>query len=155
MNFRLADDSADASISTAGITASGLIDCSSQVRGTSFRITLGNSYTWNSGTQMKCSTDGDFTLLNAAATAFTQIQFGGTTSSFSALRVNSTTIDFKLADNSAYTATQSLYQRFGSGSPEGVVTAPIGAYYSRTDGGAITSLYVKESGAGNTGWVAK
>ena len=27
--------------------------------------------------------------------------------------------------------------------------------YSRTDGGAGTSLYVKESGTGNTGWVAK
>ena len=52
-------------------------------------------------------------------------------------------------------AIQSLYQRFGSGSPEGVVTAPIGATYSRTDGSAGTSFYVKESGTGNTGWVAK
>ena len=43
----------------------------------------------------------------------------------------------------------------GSGSPEGVVTAPVGSQYHRTDGGAGTSMYVKESGAGNTGWVAK
>lgn len=43
----------------------------------------------------------------------------------------------------------------GAGSPEGVVTAPIGSLYSRTDGGAGTSFYVKESGASNTGWVAK
>lgn len=43
----------------------------------------------------------------------------------------------------------------GTGSPEGVVTAPVGSIYSRTDGGAGTSLYVKESGAGNTGWVGK
>lgn len=43
----------------------------------------------------------------------------------------------------------------GSGSPEGVVTAPIGSLYSRTNGGALTSIYVKESGSGNTGWVAK
>jgi hypothetical protein len=43
----------------------------------------------------------------------------------------------------------------GTGSPEGVVTAGIGSIYSRTDGGASTSLYVKESGAGNTGWTAK
>ena len=49
----------------------------------------------------------------------------------------------------------SLYIRFGSGSPEGVVTAPVGALYSRTDGGASTTLYVKESGTGNTGWIAK
>lgn len=43
----------------------------------------------------------------------------------------------------------------GSGSPEGVVTAPVGSLYSRTDGAAGTSLYVKESGSGNTGWAAK
>lgn len=43
----------------------------------------------------------------------------------------------------------------GSGTPEGSVTAPVGSLYSRTDGGAGTSLYVKESGTGNTGWVAK
>jgi hypothetical protein len=43
----------------------------------------------------------------------------------------------------------------GTGSPEGVVTAPIGSFYSRKDGGAGTSMYVKESGTGNTGWVAK
>ena len=43
----------------------------------------------------------------------------------------------------------------GSGTPESVVTAPIGSLFSRTDGGAGTSLYVKETGAGNTGWVGK
>lgn len=43
----------------------------------------------------------------------------------------------------------------GSGSPEGVKTAPVGSIFSRTDGGAGTSFYVKESGVGNTGWVAK
>lgn len=42
-----------------------------------------------------------------------------------------------------------------SGSPEGVITANVGAMYTRTDGGAGTTLYVKESGTGNTGWVAK
>lgn len=43
----------------------------------------------------------------------------------------------------------------GAGSPEGVLTAPQGSIYMRTDGGANTSFYVKESGTGNTGWVAK
>lgn len=43
----------------------------------------------------------------------------------------------------------------GAGTPEGAVTAAIGSLYTRTDGGANTTLYVKESGAGNTGWVAK
>lgn len=44
----------------------------------------------------------------------------------------------------------------GSGSPEGAIAAPVGSIYLRTgDGGAGSTLYVKESGTGNTGWVAK
>lgn len=43
----------------------------------------------------------------------------------------------------------------GAGSPEALVTAPVGSLYSRSDGGAGTTLYVKQSGTGNTGWVAK
>jgi hypothetical protein len=43
----------------------------------------------------------------------------------------------------------------GTGSPETVVTATVGSLYSRTNGGAGTSLYVKETGAGNTGWIGK
>jgi hypothetical protein len=45
--------------------------------------------------------------------------------------------------------------RFGSGSPEGVVTGAVGSMYRRTDGGVGTTLYIKETGAGNTGWAAK
>lgn len=47
------------------------------------------------------------------------------------------------------------YVTRGSGSPESVVTAPVGSLFLRTDGGASTTLYIKESGTGNTGWVAK
>lgn len=42
-----------------------------------------------------------------------------------------------------------------TGTPEAQVTAPVGSLCTRDDGGANTTLYVKESGAGNTGWVAK
>ena len=45
--------------------------------------------------------------------------------------------------------------RVGTGTPEGAVTAPVGSLFTRTDGGASTTLYVKESGTGNTGWAAK
>jgi hypothetical protein len=45
--------------------------------------------------------------------------------------------------------------RTGAGTPEGAVTAPVGSMYTDTTGGAGTTLYVKESGAGNTGWVGK
>lgn len=43
----------------------------------------------------------------------------------------------------------------GTGSPESNVTGNVGDLYSRTDGGAGTSLYVKESGTGTTGWAGK
>ena len=43
----------------------------------------------------------------------------------------------------------------GTGSPESVVTAPVGSLWLRTDGGASTTLYVKQTGTGNTGWAAK
>lgn len=43
----------------------------------------------------------------------------------------------------------------GPGTPEGFVTAAVGSLYLRTDGGAGTTLYVKQSGTGNTGWVGK
>ena len=42
------------------------------------------------------------------------------------------------------------YGRYvGSGSPEGVVTAPVGSLYTDTTNGV---LYIKETGTGNTGW---
>lgn len=43
----------------------------------------------------------------------------------------------------------------GTGSPEGAVSAPPGSIYSRISGGDMTTLYIKVSGTGNTGWLAK
>ena len=43
----------------------------------------------------------------------------------------------------------------GTGSPEGVLTAGVGSTYGRTDGSAGNTLYVKETGVGNAGWVSK
>lgn len=43
----------------------------------------------------------------------------------------------------------------GAGTPEGVVTAVVGSMFLRNNGGLGTTLYIKESGTGNTGWVSK
>ncbi|HYG60982.1 MAG TPA: hypothetical protein VEL74_00245 [Thermoanaerobaculia bacterium] len=43
----------------------------------------------------------------------------------------------------------------GTGTPEGVVAAPVCSLFLRQDGTAATTLYVKTSGTGNTGWTAK
>jgi peptidoglycan/xylan/chitin deacetylase (PgdA/CDA1 family) len=45
--------------------------------------------------------------------------------------------------------------RWGNGSPEGVVTGVRGSVWYRLDGGVSATEYVKESGTGNTGWVAR
>lgn len=46
--------------------------------------------------------------------------------------------------------------RSGTNTPEGAVVGSVGDIFLRTNGGAATCLYVKESGAAtNTGWVAK
>ena len=83
------------------------------------------------------------------------LQLGGTTSAFPAIARSGTGIAIVAADNSQFVAISSLYQRFGTGTPEGVVNAPAGAIYHRSDGGTGTSFYVKESPSGSTGWVAK
>ena len=52
-------------------------------------------------------------------------------------------------------STGSLWSS-GTGDPNGVIVGSPGDLFSRTDGGAGTSFYVKESGVGtNTGWVGK
>lgn len=42
---------------------------------------------------------------------------------------------------------------FGTGAPEGAITAPTGSLYIR-DNGTTAIIYQKQSGSGNTGWAA-
>ncbi len=44
---------------------------------------------------------------------------------------------------------------FGNYVPEGQLAAPVGSLFLYGLGGSGTTLYVKESGTGNTGWAAK
>jgi hypothetical protein len=43
----------------------------------------------------------------------------------------------------------------GTGSPEGVLAAKVGTTYINLSGGVGSTLYIKESGTGNTGWAGK
>lgn len=103
--------------------------------------------------------------------------FGSTLPQFSNTTVNGAiTADLPYTNlydvaNSVYESQQRVYKitqngqiefvpfnciiTFGLNSPEGVVTASPGSLYLNRAGGAGTSLYVKESGSGNTGWAAK
>lgn len=68
---------------------------------------------------------------------------------------NGSTVALKVATDGIAFGASGPKDFWGSGSPEGVVTAIVGSTYRRTDGSTGTSFYVKESGTGNTGWVAK
>lgn len=83
-----------------------------------------------------------------------KVTIDGTTSSFDANCV----VAGSLVIHSGYVSLNSGETRIiksGAGTPEGSQTASPGSLYLRTDGGAGTTLYIKESGTGNTGWIAK
>jgi hypothetical protein len=108
---------------------------------------------------------GILTLYDNARTDFNLLQFGGA-AGFPGLHrvgselqvvVGSTAAAINVAAVDAdMTFIQDRFRRKGAGTPEGAVTAPVGAVYHRTDGGLLTSFYVKESSpTPNTGWVGK
>jgi len=52
------------------------------------------------------------------------------------------------------TSVSGLAPLTGTATPEGAVTAAVGRFYIDTDAAAGAVLYVKQTGSGNTGWVA-
>jgi hypothetical protein len=79
------------------------------------------------------------------------------------VREDSSGVANTVVDNKAYNCgvaveargTGSVLVHTGTGSPETAVRAAPGSEWRRTDGGASTSSYRKESGIGATGWVGK
>jgi hypothetical protein len=112
------------------------------------------------------SADGNLTLFNHFSTGFNLLTLGGITSAEPAIKRVGTELQVVIASTAAainvaavdadMTFIQDRFRRKGAGTPEGAVTAPVGAVYHRTDGGLLTSFYVKESSpTPNTGWVGK
>lgn len=63
---------------------------------------------------------------------------------------------FSVIPSNIQTNNEDNFIRWGTGSPEGAATAKVGSMFLRTDGGANTTLYIKESGDNTVnGWVAK
>jgi hypothetical protein len=101
---------------------------------TAVAYTSGHPYKWNSGgvNLANLDQDGSLTLKGAAVLGNGQLWALGTA---------------HMTNGAIFTT--------GTGSPEGSVTANVSSIYLRSDGGAGTTLYVKESGSGPTGWVGK
>lgn len=104
--------------------------------------TLADSYKFNGGDAISSSA-GSFTYVRSVDYTTGVLTLDGGSTASGAGTVSQT---------AAYFIGTSLS---GSGSPEGSVTANPGSVYLNISGGAGTSLYVKQSGTGNTGWVGK
>lgn len=89
LDIRLADDSGYADFNASNIAASG-----SLTAGVYVRLSSGNSV-------VTSPSSGVILLQDSAATNFGRLQFGGTTSSFPAIKRSSATLAMRLADDSA------------------------------------------------------
>jgi len=76
------------------------------ISGTNITASSGAYYAWTSKTRIKSPSDGVVTLLNAAETDFSRLQFGGTTASFPALKRTGAQFDILLADESDFTTVR-------------------------------------------------
>jgi hypothetical protein len=84
-----------------GLTNSGAWSFSGNVYvNGDIRAANGNFIYWNSGSLMSNPSDGQILLLNAAQNSFGRLMFGGTTSSFPALKRSAATFVVRLADDS-------------------------------------------------------
>lgn len=70
----------------------------------SLTVTATGAVSWNGRSIVRSGADGVVTLLNNAESAFTQLNFGGTTSSFPGLKRSSAALIARLADDSANAA---------------------------------------------------
>lgn len=102
-----------------------------------------------------CNTGGFVSGLSAAAS------FGSNNNYDVNLIRNNSPVASLVSNGIAFPANNglnfgsSVLWRTGAGTPEGAIAAAVGSLYTNTTGGAGTTLYVKESGVGSTGWVAK
>ena len=126
----------------------------------------GRGFKWeystdNDGTEAQTHYDGGQFSLNVANNTLGNVKTRFHFSTYD--EANGGFQEVAVLDNDGFVLLGSLYLNsaktlgifHGTGTPEGNITADVGSTFHRTDGGAGTSYYVKESGSGNTGWIAK
>ena len=119
------------SVTKAGlVTAASDVNATGNLSGANLSVNATGYLNFSGRALIKSPADGSHRLSNQASSSYTSLLL-------------------------ATGASTDIGWYVGAGSPESAVTARVGSFYSRTDGGAVTSFYVKESGTGNTGWVAK
>jgi hypothetical protein len=135
------------SLNGATFAAPGAIGGGTASAGT-FTTLTGTSLVLGSNGSISPASTGVWALLDAAGTSFGRLQFGGTSSSFPALKRNSSAIQVRLADDSGFTAFQasSFYLTNGSfmsDSADGVVRLSnnAGTGFTRLNFGGNTSSF--------------
>lgn len=130
------------------LTSAGIGNFTSDVIAAStfgYRIS-GRSY-------LKSSADGLFELFNNAASGFTRLNFGGTSASFPALKVNGTTLQHRLADDSADGPMSASTGTFSSTITSGGNSVPTSAnnlsFFSATTSAQLAGVISDESGSGS------
>ena len=124
----------------------------------SFGGTYGNNTPGSSGNlklALYHSSSGTKYGLGVSANKLEYQVVGSGTHNFYVAGTVRVTVDSTGIDTTGVTISGGPTVTSGTGSPESSATAPQGSLFLRTDGGASTTLYVKESGSGNTGWVGK
>lgn len=86
-----------------GVSKFSVSNAGAVTTGAGITIPASSGLSWNGRGRIFSSGSGNIQLSNTAVDGFNLLQFGGTTSSFPALKRNSTGLDARLADDSAYT----------------------------------------------------
>lgn len=113
--------------STGAVTVAGITST------VSFSVTATGSYVFLTRSKLTSPADGKFLLQNNGATAFTSLQFAGTTSANPMIKVNGAAFNFRVGDDSADCAvtcaalTMSGLPKFGGTNSTGAGSALLGA----------------------------
>jgi hypothetical protein len=103
------------------------IDSAGSVFGAGVFTTGTNSIGSSSLGQFNFLSDGVVRIANTTATDFNRLQFGGTTSSFPALKRSSATLQVRLADDSAFATLDMGIPKFSGTNSTGAGSALLGA----------------------------
>lgn len=81
--------------------------------GNQFAVPASGQFRWLTRGRIYASADGVLQMTNSAATDFGRLQFGGTTSSFPALKRSGAILQARVADDTAYTDIEVLDEAYG------------------------------------------
>jgi hypothetical protein len=90
-----------ATIGTNALAVTGTAAISSKVAASAFENAASQPFYFTGRSAMWSTVDGNIVLTNNANTDFSRLQFGGTTSSFPAIKRNGAALQVRLADDSA------------------------------------------------------